>query len=58
MKKQFYIWNTKTDQNFDPIEMKFYNSNWEPELTDDKEWLESIMKNNPEKFENCVIKTK
>lgn len=52
--ENFYILNTKTDQNFDPIENKFYPNSWEPQL-DEKEHLEMLISNNPEKFENCVI---
>ena len=40
MKKAHYILNTKTDQSFDTMEMKFYNSNWEPEFKDDKNYLQ------------------
>lgn len=57
MKTTFYIWNTKNDKNFDTNEMKFYSNNWEPEL-EDKEYLETLISNNPDKFENCVIVNK
>lgn len=55
MKTLFYIRNTKTDQNFDPIEMKFYGNNWEPQLEDDKQWLENIIEDDKEKFQDCII---
>ena len=54
----FFIRNTKTDENFDTNEMKFYRANWEPEYTDDKLYLEIIIKNDPLKFENCQIEEK
>jgi hypothetical protein len=51
----FVIRNTKTDENFDTNEMKFYGSNWEPEYTDDRLYLEILLERDPEKFENCII---
>ena len=51
----FYILNTKTDQSFDTNEMRFYPSNWTPEFEEDRFYLERLMKNDPEKFENCII---
>ena len=53
MKKMYYILNSKTDYSFDPIENKFYPNNWEPELDDDKDYLQSLIDQDPEKFENC-----
>lgn len=50
----FYIWNTKTDESFDTNEMRFYSASWEVEL-EEKDYLEIVMKNNPELFENCII---
>jgi hypothetical protein len=50
----FYIWNTKTDESFDTNEMRFYSASWEVEL-EEKGYLETVMANNPEKFENCII---
>lgn len=50
----FYIWNTKTDESFDFNENRFYSSSWEPEL-EEKSYLETLIKNDFEKFENCVI---
>lgn len=55
MKKLFYIRNTKTDQNFDTNEMKFYDSNWDPTLEKDKAYLENLIKEDQEKFENCIV---
>jgi hypothetical protein len=55
MKTLFYIINTKNDKNFDTQEMKFYDKNWEPTYEDDKQWLEQLIENDPEKFENCVV---
>ena len=56
MKTLFYIINTKNDDNFDTQEMKFYDNNWEPTYEDDKQWLEQLIENDPEKFENCIVK--
>lgn len=56
--KAFVIRNTKTDQTFDTNEMKFFGSNWEPEFTDDKVYLKSLIENDPLRFENCVIEEK
>ena len=58
MKKGHYILNTVTDQNFDTLEMKFYNNNWEPALEDDKNYLQSLIDSDSEKFANCIIETK
>lgn len=55
MKTTYYIRNTKTDQNFDTIENKFFNSNWEPQPEEDKKSLESLIENDKERFDNCVI---
>jgi hypothetical protein len=53
-KATFYIWNTKTDESFDINEMRFYSASWEVEL-EEKKYLEMVMANHPEKFENCII---
>lgn len=50
----FYIWNTKTNANFDTNENKFYPSSWEPVL-EEKEYLESLIEADSEKFENCKV---
>ena len=52
--ENFYILNTKTDANFDTNENKFYPASWEPVL-EEKEYLETLISNDKEKFENCVI---
>lgn len=55
MKELFYIRNTKTDQNFDTIEMKFYDNNWEPQLEEDKDSLQEMINEDPETFKNCIV---
>ena len=57
MKTSYYILNTKTDQSFDTMEMKFYSNNWNPEMEEDKEYLEGLINRDPERFENCIITT-
>lgn len=52
---QYYIRNTETDENFDPIENKFYSNSWQPQLEEDRDYLEMLMKNDKERFENCII---
>lgn len=51
----FYIWNTKTDEHFDTNEMRFYGANWEIDDLESKEYLEGLISNDPEKFENCIV---
>jgi len=55
MKTSYYILNTKTDQSFDTMEMKFYSNNWNPEMEEDKEYLEGLINRDPERFENCIV---
>jgi hypothetical protein len=50
----FYILNTKTDETFDTNEMRFYSASWEVEL-EEKHYLETVINNHPELFENCII---
>lgn len=50
----FYIWNTKTGESFDFNENRFYSASWDVEL-EEKEYLESLMEVNKEKFENCKV---
>jgi hypothetical protein len=50
----YYIWNTKTDANFDTNENKFYPSSWEPVL-EEKDYLQSLIDAEPEKFKNCKV---
>ena len=52
--ENFYILNTKTDANFDTNENKFYPASWEP-VREEKEYLEALIANDPEKFENCIV---
>jgi len=55
MKKLFYIRNTKNDQNFDTVEMRFYPSSWNPVLEYDNEYLQSLIDSDSIKFENCIV---
>jgi len=55
MKTMYYIRNTKNDKNYDPIEMKFFDNNWEPQLESDKVWLEGLIESNKEKFKDCIV---
>jgi len=34
--------------------MRFYSASWDIEL-EDKIYLKTVISNNPEKFENCII---
>lgn len=54
-KQEFYILKTSTDQSWDEMEQKFYNSNWEPQTTDDKRSLEIAIEENTELFAGCRI---
>jgi|LakMenEpi03Aug12_release.lakeMendotaPanAssembly.Ray.scaffolds.fasta_scaffold3489799_2 hypothetical protein len=53
----FYIWNTKTDESFDTNENRFYSASWDVEL-EEKSYLETVIANDPAKFENCKIVNK
>lgn len=53
--QKYYIRNQKTDYSFDPIENKFYSPSWDIEYTDDKQWLQSFIDNDPERFIGCLI---
>jgi len=55
MKTSYYILNTKTDQSFDTMEMRFYSNNWNPEMEENKEYLQRLIDDYPERFENCII---
>jgi uncharacterized protein YllA (UPF0747 family) len=57
MKTLFYIRNTKTEQYFDTDEMKFYSNSGEVTYEDDKDWLQGMINEDPERFENCVVET-
>ena len=50
----YYILKTTTDQTFCPIENKFFDATWEP-IDEERHVLESIMQDDPERFENCKI---
>jgi len=54
MNATYYILNQKTDESFDTNEMRFYSASWEIEL-EEKSYLETLIKSNPSKFENCKI---
>jgi len=58
MKDLHYIRNTKTDQSFDTMEMKFYPNNWEPEMEEDRAYLQRLIDDDPEKFKDCIIETR
>lgn len=55
--KAYYILQRETDKSYDIFEGKFYNSNWKPTLSDNKRYLEQLMKSDAAKFEGCVIIT-
>ena len=57
MKNLHYIRNEETEENLDPIEMKFYPDNWTPEMEEDKDYLQSLIDEDPEKFKDCEIET-
>jgi len=50
----FTIVKKGSDTHYDTYDERFYAGSWE-RTQDSKEYLEMIMKNNPEKFEECVI---
>jgi hypothetical protein len=56
-KEKYYIQNQITNESYDISEGKFYDSNWSPELTDDKDYLQLLCGSDPEKFEWCRIET-
>lgn len=51
----YYILNTVTGHTFDPIENKFFDESWEVESTEDKIYLENLMKDDYDRFYNCKI---
>jgi len=53
-KETFTIVKKGTDTHYDTNDERFYSGSWE-RTQDKKEYLEMIMKNNPEKFDGCVI---
>lgn len=52
--ERFYITNKKSQTNYDPIEGVLFPSQWEVELST-KEYLETLISNNPEFFQGCEI---
>jgi len=52
--EKFTIVKKGTDNHYDTNDERFYGGSWE-RTQDSKEYLERIMKNNPEKFEGCII---
>jgi len=42
------------ESHYDTNDQRFYGDNWE-RTQDSKEYLEMLIKNNPEKFEGCII---
>lgn len=57
MEKLHYILNTKTDESFSTAEMKFYSNAWEPEWEEDRDYLQSLIDDNPIKFKDCIVET-
>ncbi len=51
---KYYIWNTKTDESFDTNENRFYSVSWDV-VFEEKDYLETIIKNDVERFVNCII---
>ena len=57
MKKETYTIVKKgssQESRYDTNDQRFYGDNWE-RTQDSKEYLERLIKNNPEKFEGCII---
>ena len=50
----FTIVKKGSDNHYDTYDERFYTGSWQ-RTQDSKEYLEMIMKNNPEKFEECEI---
>ena len=48
------IVNPKTGSHYDTNDERFYDQSWDRTL-DSKPYLERLITNNPEKFEDCVI---
>lgn len=53
-KEQFTIVNINSGHHYDTNDSRFYGPNWE-QTHDTKEYLEQLIKNDPDKFENCQI---
>jgi len=53
--KQYYILNSVTDYNYDESENRFYPNNWNPEYSNDKEYLLSLIENDKVFFKDCIV---
>lgn len=51
----YYILNQKTDENFCTIDNRFYSCSWSPTLNEDKDYLQSLITSDTEKFRNCIV---
>jgi len=56
MIKLYYIKNIKTNKNYDTDWNHFFDENFDIDYTENKRELESLIKKNPERFKDCVIK--
>jgi len=52
--EKYTIVDKNTGSHYDTNDQRFYNSSWE-RTQDKKEYLEMLIKNDPEKFSNCTI---
>jgi len=52
--EDYTIVNQKTQKHYDTNEEKFLNESWNRTL-DKREYLELLISNNPEKFQDCEI---
>jgi len=52
----YYIENKKTEQIYCVVENKFFPCTVEP-IGEDRHVLESIMQDDPKRFENCKIES-
>lgn len=53
----YFIVNPTTGKHYDTLDERFYSFAWERTF-DSKKYLETLMVNNPEKFEGCIIQEK
>ena len=55
MKKETYtIIKKGTDTHYDTNDERFYEENWD-RTQDTKDYLKMLIKNNPDKFIECII---
>jgi hypothetical protein len=55
MNKEIYtLVNPKTGSHYDTYEEKFLSDSWD-QTGDTKEYLQTLIENNPEKFEDYII---